>query len=88
MPFKSEVERKLYAREYYRDHMRKRRAKKLFDLEQFLNDISHCEVCKTVPAVYLTSKEIPVCKEHWSILADAPVEWTEEGNFKVCIVKN
>ena len=91
MPFKNPVQRKLYAREYYREYMRKRRAETrstdVFDLEQFLNDISHCPECKAHPAVFLTSGKIPVCKEHWNILADELVEWTEEGKFKVYIVK-
>jgi hypothetical protein len=60
--------------------MRKRRS---LDLQQFLNDINHCPECKSHPAVFLTSGKIPVCKEHWNTLADTPVEWTEDGQFKI-----
>ena len=57
--------------------------KKLIDLSEFSNEISHCADCKANPAVFLTDKRISVCQKHWNILAEAPVEWSEDGNFMV-----
>ena len=54
-------------------------------LKKFVNDINHCPDCRNNPAYFLSSKMIPVCMEHWNLIADAPIVWTEEG--KIILLK-
>jgi len=70
LPFKDENQRLAYMRQY-------RKRNKLLnspDLQSFLNAIQDCSKCKSVPpCVFVTSEKIPLCEEHWSLLADSNV---------------
>ena len=74
MPFKEGNQRSAYMRRY-------RKRNKLLnipDLQPFLNAIQGCATCKASPVVFLTEEEIPLCEEHWSILAESGICFGEE----------
>ena len=50
-------------------------------LKGLLDAIRNCESCRNNPQVYMTTKSIPVCHEHWSELGNSDAEWSEDGRF-------
>jgi hypothetical protein len=52
-------------------------------LKKFVSDINNCADCRTNPAFFLSSREVPVCARHWNAIAEAPIAWTKEGKIRL-----
>jgi hypothetical protein len=74
VPFKNKEEYNHYMKKY----RLKSKIKTNPDLQSFLHSIEDCASCKASPVVFITSEKIPLCEEHWSILAESDIEFGDE----------
>jgi len=68
-------------RELSKFRMRRYRERKKLEgnssLKSFLDSLNDCPDCQHNPVVFITAQKIPLCAEHWKILSDTDIEWSE-----------
>jgi hypothetical protein len=81
MPYKSKEQQRLY----FANRRREAKLSKARTLEEYLALIEGCSVCKSNPAVLLTEESIPICREHWEMLADSEIEFGADLSEEACV---